>query len=228
MQQDDKLKEALNQYKKENFHIRNLSEYEVELKSLVRKVVKYIKDNNLNVDAVIPILRGGNVPATFLAYALDVLLIIPVQYKYFFIDKKVCELRRIISFNTNLIKKKKPVFLLVEGNHCYGNQAKHAASDLKDLYPNSKIIYAASNMDYNHQTAVKDASAVFYGRLTNDCKELSKKECIKLKINCDKDLFFPWENIEEEWEIVELKQHKYNNLQDIYRNSSLVETFNLS
>ncbi len=227
MQTDD-LKQALKKYKKENYYVRSCQEYyDNELKPLVNKVARYVKDNNIKVDVVVPILRGGNVPATFLAYALDVLQIIPVQYKYFF-TKTTCELRRILSFNTHAVQKENPTLLLVEGNHCYGNQAKHAAKDLRELYPKSRIIYAASNMDYNHQDVVKDADATFYGRLTNDCKELTEAECKKLNLTYNKELLFPWENVDEEWAIVELKQHKYSNVSQLQTNSTLVKTFDLS
>ncbi len=124
--------------------------------------------------------------------------------------------------------KENPVFLLIEGNHCYGNQAKYAARDLKLAFPKSRIIYGASNMDYKYQDVVKDAEISFYGNLTNCCKELTDEECRKLRIQYKKDLLFPWENIKEEWEIVELKQHKYANLEKIMANSPLVAEYDLS
>lgn len=120
-----------------------------------------------------------------------------------------------------LVLREDPVFLLIEGNHCYGNQAKYAAFDLKVAFPKCRIIYGASNMDYNYQDVVKDAEVVFYGNLTNCCKELTNEECEKLDIEYHKELIFPWEKIHEEWEIVEMKQHKYANLQEIMNHSSL-------
>ncbi len=227
MQDSNKLKDTLKKYKKSNYHIRSWTEYEKELKNLTQKITTYIKENNITIDAIVPILRGGNIPATFLAYILDILIILPVQYKYFFTNGK-CQLRRIIGINKKLVFKKNPTFLLVEGNHCYGNQAHHAAADLKKKFPKCRIIYVASNMDYNYQDAVKDADICFYGRLTNDCKELTDKECKKLEIENQKELLFPWENISEEWEIITLKQHPYHNLQKIIKNSTLIQEFDLN
>lgn len=226
MQDKDLLKDALKKYKKENYYVQSWHEYQVELETLIKKVTEYVGENKINIDAVVPILRGGNIPATFLAYALNVLTISPVQYKYFFVPGK-CELRRLMSINKTLIKKEAPTFLLVEGNHCYGNQAKYAAMDLKKDFPDSTIIYAASNMDYKYQDVVKDASVSFYGKLTNCCKELTDEQCKKLGIEYKKDPIFPWENIEEEWEIVELKQHEYNNAEELRSNSELVAEFPL-
>jgi hypothetical protein len=226
MQDKDLLKETLKKYKKENYRVMSWSEYEVELKNLTTKVVDYITDNNLTVDVVVPILRGGNIPATYIAYALNVLAITPVQYKYFFVPGK-CELRRLQSINKEIITKSNPVILLIEGNHCYGNQAKYAARDLKAEFPDSRIIYGASNMDYKYQDVIKDVEVSLYGNLTNCCKELSDTESEKLGIDYKQELIFPWENIEEEWDIVELKQHKYSNVDKLREISPLVAEYPL-
>ena len=95
MQDQNLLKEALKKYKKSNYHIQSWSEYSKELNKLTDKVVAYVQANTLNVDAVVPILRGGNIPATFIAYTLDVLTILPVQYKYFFNKQMVLYYFRI-------------------------------------------------------------------------------------------------------------------------------------
>lgn len=227
MQDKNLLKEALKRYKKENYTVQSWSEYSEELNKLTKKVLGYIRENKISVDAVVPLLRGGNIPATYLAYALDVLTILPVQYKYFFPDGK-CELRRMHGINKKLIFKKDPVFLLVEGNHCYGNQAKYAAIDLKKAYPDCRIIYGASNMDYNYQDVVKDAEVSFYGNLTNCCKELTDDECERLSLEYKRELLFPWEKVDEEWDIIEMKQRKYSNLKGIIDNATLIAEYDLS
>jgi len=228
MQDPDLLKETLNKYKKENYHVQTWEEYAPELKSLIDKVVEYLKQNNLKVDLIVPILRGGNIPATFLAYELQVLTIRPVQYKYFFVPGK-CELRRLLGLDPQVTSKKDPTILLVEGNHCYGNQAKYAAHDIRQLFPLAHIIYGASNMDYKYQTVVKDADAVFYGRLTNCCKELTDQECEQHGIvnGYKSELLFPWEKIDEEWEIIEKKQTSYSNVEQLRLSSPLVAEYPL-
>jgi len=228
MQDKQLLKEALKKYNKDDYYILSWDEYQSELDTLTKKIVEYVNKNKINIDAVVPILRGGNIPATYLVYTLSVLHILPVQYKYFFIDKKRCELRRLFTIKKESIHKDNPTFLLIEGNHCYGNQARYAAKDLKSTFPNCRIIYGASNMDYNYQDVVKDAEISFYGSLTNACKELTNKECESLGLEYKKELIFPWEKVNEEWEIVELKQHKYNNLEEIQANSKLVAEYDLS
>lgn len=227
MQDKDLLKEALSKYKKSNYYVQSWSEYSQELAKLTDKIARYVNDKSVNIDAVVPILRGGNIPGTFIAYSLNILTILPVQYKYFFVKDK-CELRRIYGINKGLIYREAPVFLLIEGNHCYGNQAKYAAAELKAAFPKCRIIYGASNMDYNYQNVVKDAEVSFYGNLTNFCKELSDEECKKLNIEYKREVLFPWEKIEEEWEIIEKKQHKYVNLEEIKKHSSLVAVYDLA
>ncbi len=228
MQDPDLLKETLKKYKRENYHIQTWEEYYPELQDLVDKVTKYVHDHKFTIDAIVPILRGGNIPATFLAYSLKVLTIRPVQYKYFFVPGK-CELRRLLGLSSHDFSTPNPNIILVEGNHCYGNQAKYAAHDIKQLFPQSHIIYAASNMDYKNQNVVIDAEVSLYGRLTNCCKELSDAECRRHGIinGYTSELLFPWESIDEEWGIVELKQTPFIHVEELRTNSPLVAEYPL-
>ncbi len=227
MQDKNLLKEALKRYSKDKYHVMSWTEYSDELNKLTAKVVSYVQEQKIAVDVVVPLLRGGNIPATYLAYHLNVLSIMPVQYKYFFPEGK-CELRRLHGINQQQVLKKNPVFLLVEGNHCYGNQAKYAAADLKAAFPECRIVYAASNMDYNYQSVVTDAEVSFYGNLTNACKELTDEQCQELGLENEIETIFPWEQIDEEWDIVQLKQRQYNNVKEIQDSAVLIAEYDLS
>ncbi|MDA3837280.1 MAG: hypothetical protein PF542_06690 [Nanoarchaeota archaeon] len=44
---------------------------------------KYLKKNNSSIDIIIPILRGGGIPALKLAFDFKILRILPYQFKYF-------------------------------------------------------------------------------------------------------------------------------------------------
>ncbi|MCW8966123.1 MAG: phosphoribosyltransferase [Candidatus Pacearchaeota archaeon] len=115
--------------------------FEKELSVLAEKIMNYINKNNIKIDAVVPLLRGGNISATYLAYKLNILRITPVQYKYFF-KEKVANLVQIQKVDESLFDKNAELtFLLVEGNHCYGTAAMNAAKGLKEQFPNCKIIY---------------------------------------------------------------------------------------
>lgn len=201
--------------------------FKEELEVLTKKVEKYIKDNKIKIDAVVPILRGGNIPGTYLAYKLKILKILPVQYKYFF-KEDVAELKQIQKIDEKFFDKdEKLTFLLVEGNHCFGTSASYAAKGLKEQFPNCEIIYAASNMDYNYQDAIKDAKVAFYGRLQNDCEECTKEQCKKLGLKFDEFDIFPWENVEEELTTLKMKQFEFRDNNDTEKISEFKESFDL-
>lgn len=48
------------------------------LENLGQKVEKYVKENNIKIDAVVPILRGGMFPGGYLTYKLGLLRVLPV------------------------------------------------------------------------------------------------------------------------------------------------------
>jgi len=216
--------------KKSDIYKLSWKEYaESELDVLTKKVLDYIRKNKIKIDAVVPLLRGGNIPGTYLAYKLNVLRITPVQYKYFF-KENVANLVQIQKVDETLFDKEKELcFLLVEGNHCYGASAKYAAKGLKEQFPNCKIIYAASNMDYNYQNAVDEyADVCFYGRLNNDCEELSEEKCIEVGIDPKKIIIFPWENEDEEWiTFGEMKQFPFVDAKETEEKAKFLEEFNL-
>lgn len=190
-------------YKKSDFKMLSWEEYGEILENLYKKVNKYLKNNKIKIDAVVPILRGGAFSGIFLAYKLHILRIIPVQYKHLGIN-----LVQFISINnSNLKLPHKPVFLLVENNHCFGETAVKAAEDLKKKFPKCKIIYAAALADFSHINK-KIFDRCFYGELTNETKTLSNGEAKSKKVR-DYLSLFPWEDINEEYAAVCLKDFKY-------------------
>lgn len=201
----------LSKYKKEDFKPVSWEEYGKTLDELYKKVKKYIKEKNVKIDAVIPILRGGAFPGTYLAFKLNLLRILPVQYKYFFENNKI-KLKRILSLSKANLSQN-PIFLLVEQNHCFGLTASTVAKDLKEKFPDCRIIYAADHLDYSYQK-VDGAEVIFYGKLTNETRALNEKEC-KEKGVFPFSYLFPWEGFEEEWITVQGKQFKYEDLKKV-------------
>lgn len=205
----------LAKYKRKDFIKMSWEDYGQILEKLYRKVSKYLKEKKIKIDAAVPILRGGAFPGAFLAFKLDLIRILPVQYKYFFVKKKI-ELRKILTF-PKVSLPKKTTFLLVENNHCFGLTASTAAKDLKRRFPGCKIIYAADHIDYSYQK-IKQVKAIFYGRLTNETRALNKKECKEKGIE-NISYLFPWEKLDEEWTTVKGKQFKYQDLKSTLRTS---------
>ncbi|MDO9399428.1 MAG: phosphoribosyltransferase [bacterium] len=195
-------------YTKNDFEKRSWEEYAKIMEKILKDVQKYITKNKIKIDAVVPILRGGNILGTFLAYRLHLLRILPVQYKYFFIGKNEAELRQILFTIKKDMFKDNPTFLLVEGDQCFGNTVITAVKDIKKIFPKAKILHVADCLDYSYRNSVKDyVEKIFYGEYTNHCEELSAEKCKELGIG--KASMAPWENYEEEIATVSGKQFQY-------------------
>lgn len=206
----------LKKYKKSDFKKLSWEEYGKTLEILYKKLSEYIEKKGAKIDAVVPILRGGAIPGTYLAYKFHVLRVLPVQYHYHFTKNRI-ELRQILAISKNTLSlPTKPTFLLIEGNHCFGLTASNAAKDIKKSFPYCKIIYAADHMDYSYQK-IDNVDAIFYGKLTNETRALTKKECFKKGVENPLSYLFPWENIEEEWITVQGKQFKYKDFRILER-----------
>jgi hypothetical protein len=154
------------------------------MEKIFKQLSSYIKKNNITIDAVIPILRGGGFLGTYLAYKLHSLSVFPIQYKYFFLGDSKAELRRILfTLKKDMFPTDSPTFLTVEGDQCFGNTVMQTIEDLKKLYPKCKIIHVADCLDYTFRDSVKkDVLKIFYGEYTNHCDGLSKDQCKKLGI----------------------------------------------
>lgn len=200
----------LAKYKKSDFKRLTWEEYGKTLEVLYRKVASYLKEHKLRVEAVIPILRAGAFPGTYLAYRLHVLRVLPVQYHYHF-EKGKAFLRQILDLPEDIPGlSQRPTLLVVEGNHCFGLTARTAIADIRKRFPKARILYAADHVDYSFQK-VKGAEVVFFGKLTNETRQLSCDEAREKGINPLSELF-PWEDLEEEWTTVQGKQFKYTDL----------------
>ncbi len=181
-------------------------------------VREYIKEEQLKIDAIVPIYRGAGFLATYLAYQLSVLRILPVQYKYFFPKKGIAELHELLFTPSKEILGDSPTLVLVEGDYCYGNTSIQACKDLKEKFPKCKIIFATDLADYTYKNAVKEyVETMVVGRYTNHCEELSEEECKKLNIQPISHAI--WEQEDEEEAIPKCEQYKYTDLQEVQKNS---------
>lgn len=204
------FEEITKRYKKDGFKRLSWQDYQDILDGLVKKIQGYVEENNLKINMVVPILRGGAFPGTYLAYKLHLIRIVPVQYKYFFEDGEI-ELRKLLGLPKDLSISDNPVILLVENNHCFGLTAETVAKDIKEQFPNAKIIYAADLMDYSYQKN-KYADVIFYGQLNNDTKVLTQQEAKGKGFEASSSMF-PWEEEKEEWDTVAAKQFDYQDSQ---------------
>lgn len=201
-------------------------EYEEILSKLTSDISTYLNDSKRKVDVVVPIMRGGAIPGTYLAYKLHVLSMLPVHYHYDFREEGKMKLNRFISISRYLdLIPDNPTILLVEGNHCFGNTAKAALDDIEKNIKKAHVIYAADLVDYGNRDAVK-ADAVFYGTYTNECGTLSEKEAREKGIFPTAKLL-PWEVEEEEKETIETKQFKYSDIDQYFSKAEISKEIDL-
>lgn len=195
-------------YKKSDFKRVSWEEYAKTLEILGKKVGDYLKKENIKIDAIVPIMRGGAFPGTYLAYRLAILAILPVQYKYFFKGNKMI-LKRLTDYPQHKFNfPKHPTFLIVEGNHCFGTTAKVAIDDLKKRFSGCKILYAVDHEDASFQK-MEDVEANFWGKLTDETRLLSDSDAKKMGVEKGVSYLMPWENLDEEWTTVQGKQFEY-------------------
>lgn len=165
---------------------------------IYKDVNNYLVKNNLKIKYIIPIMRGGGVPAIIFSHKFDVIDMIPIQLKHNHethnVDKKL-GLENI----ENVEVDNNECILLVEGNHVTGKTANIAVDLIKDKFGNNvKIIYVSLTRDYTYRNSVKGVSYTTWAMTTNEMKELSKDECKELDIDYNLVSVYPWENIEEE------------------------------
>lgn len=165
---------------------------------IYRDVKKYLNENNLKIKYIIPILRGGGIPAIMFSHMFDVIDMLPIQLKHndetHKIDQKIG-----LEYIENIDIDENECVLLVEGNHVTGKTANIAVDLIKrKIGDNVKIIYISLTRDYAYRNSVKDVCYTTWAMATNEMKELSEDECKKLNINYNLVSVYPWENVEEE------------------------------
>jgi len=176
-------------------------------------VENYLDKNNLEIDVIAPIFRGGGFLALKLALEFKVVRILPFQYKYFH-ENAGTRLEKIYESKfSSLInfKKKDPVVLVVEGNHSTGKIAGLVISDIKKQLPDSRIIYVSIAKDYFYKDSVKNIEFTTCGYYTNENRKLNAKECSRLGISQNEVYIFPWETYEEELAMLNDSTFKYVN-----------------
>ena len=187
-------------YSKKDF--RNISWNDID--KIIQKIVKEVRgvlsEKGLSIKYIVPILRGGGIPAIMLSHKLSIVDFLPVQLKY---SHKLSKVEEKIDLDS-IIKeppKKNECILLVEGNHVTGKSANLAKDMIiKKFGKDTKIIYVSISKDYSCKDNVIDVVFSTCGIYTNETKSLNEKECEKLKIDYRLITLFPWESVESELE----------------------------
>lgn len=173
-----------------------------KMDSFIDKIYKdinnYLKSNNLSIKYIVPIMRGGGVPAIKFSHMFNVIDMLPIQLKHNHethgIDTKIG-----LEYVKDITVNEDECILLVEGNHVTGETANIAVQMIREKFGKDvKIIYVSLTRDYTYKDSVKDICFTSWAMTTNETKELSKEKCNELNINYNLVSVYPWENIEEE------------------------------
>ena len=188
-------------YTEEDLDIVSWERIDEFIDKIYSDVSEYLKKNNLSIKYIVPILRGGGIPALKLSHMFDVVNILPIQLKY---NAKTSLIEKKISLDDYENIKEvgdNEVILLVEGNHCTGRTANIACKSVKEKFgENVKVIYVSLTRDYTYKDSVEGTVFTTWAWTTNESKRLTKEECDKLNIDYHKVSVYPWENAKEELE----------------------------
>ena len=168
------------------------------IEKIYKEVNNYLKSNNLSIRYIVPIMRGGGVPAIKLSHMFNVIDMLPIQLKHNHETHRIDTKIGLDYLKDNSINENECI-LLVEGNHVTAETANIATNMIKEKFGEDvKIIYVSLTRDYTYKDSVKNICFTTWAMTTNEMKKLSKEECDKLNINYKLVSVYPWENVTEE------------------------------
>lgn len=161
-------------------------------------VYNYLNQNNLKIKYIVPIMRGGGIPAIVLSHMFDVVDCLPIQLKYNSVTKTIDE-KLVLNYIENKNIKNNECVLLVEGNHATGKTANMAVEIIRRKFgEDTKIIYVSLTRDYTYRNSVKNICYTTWAKTTNETKTLTFEECKKFNLDYSLVSVYPWENEKEE------------------------------
>ena len=194
----------------EQFYPLSWEHYGILVEDLWKDLKLKLNKHNVEIDAVIAILREGVFTAMPLAYKLNTYKFLTIQYKYMLYDGSN-ELKKIADLSKSDVEiPNEPIFLLCDTFPCGGKTKFLAVEDIKKKYPKAKFIFASLVQDFSVEDH-EDFLFSAYGFDINDKWETTHPLFKKLGIaNNALNIFLPWENADEEFAAVNQKEWKYN------------------
>lgn len=184
-------------YNYKDFQKLSWHEYQKCSKRIATAVEKFCRANQIEIDIVIPILRGGGPLSISLSHILNITKFYPCQYKYEYINNRYVPVELLSTIEQIPNKDSEHTILITEGNHVSGATALKCIEKVKHCIPEAKIIYVSVGRDYAHIGKLTGTIFETWGFLTNETKTLNEDEC-KIKKIKDKFVVYPWEVLEEE------------------------------
>lgn len=174
--------------------------FEKHIDKLCNNLSSFIKNNDIKIDYICPILRSGAIPAVYISNKLNIIKFLPFQVKHVAYKNGSNNIEMIFNpLNSIEIQKEAPVFLVVEAMHSTGTSAEICIKEIKNKYKNAKILYICLTKEYGSKdfldAVIYEDSAYYY----NGNNSLSEEKCKELGIEYAYPLF-PWEILDVELE----------------------------
>jgi hypothetical protein len=185
-------------------------QYGTLLDDLWKNLKQKLDEGNINITAIIAILREGSFTAMPLAYKLNTYKVMTIQYKYL-LHEGSNELVKVSDLSVPDYEiPENPTFLLCDTFPCGGQTKFLAAADIKKRYPNAKFVFASLIQDLtvdNHPDFLCSAYAFDIDEDWHTTHPLFKSLGIDQNAL---DVVLPWENAEEEEAAVNSNKWEYN------------------
>lgn len=173
------------------------SEFDQIMDTVSQKVKNFLDESGLSVRYIVPVLRGGMIPAVVLGHKLSVIDFMPVQVKC--LGKGRSEVR----FDPTCVPLESPseneCVIVVDDNQVSGGTVNKAMDIVRKKFgSDTKIIYVRLSVDYACQDKVSGTIFIANGILTNETESLSDAECDAYGVRVKKLALMPWETATEE------------------------------
>jgi hypothetical protein len=183
----------------------NYAEFGQLLGTLTENVRSVCHERSLRIDAVAPILRSGAFPGCHLASKLDVLDVLPLQYKHTY--DRTHPIHRQHGVPTRTRDLNNGVILVADTNTVTGEIAQCAAADIRAVWPESTIVFASVMLDVSLES-IPGVNLLISAQRTNERRTLSHAAATRVGISNDV-FIFPWEEIEEQWAEIRAAQSAF-------------------
>lgn len=160
---------------------------------LVERLESYIENKNIKIDYICPIIRSGSVPAVYISNKLNVVKFSPLQIKHITYkngDETIETILNSLEFLS--VKKKQPIFLIVDALQSTGRSVEIAIEEIKKVYSDAKILYVCLAKKYGSNMFEGIIDYFDYVFEYNE-DQFGVEECRKLNIDFYAPVF-PWEN----------------------------------
>lgn len=180
---------------KDDFVLMTWDEYQACIDRLTRQLTAYLESTRTKIDCIVPVLRGGGVPAISLAYRLGVVDLQPIQLKHDYRHHTIRILHN--AFDRQEESDRSPTILLVDGYHATGRTTYLVYDLIRQKFPRSRILYATLGRDVGYREDEREFAFACHAFVSNECdripKEQSRREGMLTKYT-----LFPWEVLEDE------------------------------